>query len=140
MAEAEEIIIEKINRAFGGVKPVKNDYEVESWREFTDDWLEVNVDKFMYYSHEDELFLLPAFLCCLLRNFRTASQSSMYINIESTLREYSKHKVEDSFKFVLTDAQFKSIEEFIKHYRYNMSVNIDEEQWDKTLKNWKREQ
>ena len=139
MTEAEEIIIEEINHAFDDVKPVKNNYNVKSWHEFTDGWLEENADIFMYFSHEDELFLLPAFLCYLLRNFRTASQSSIYIKIESTLREYSKNKDVDSFKFALTNAQFRSIKKFIKHYRYNMPVNIDEDQWDKTLKDWKKE-
>ncbi len=139
MTESEEIIIEEINCAFNDVKQVKNNYDVESWCEFTDSWLEENTDKFMYFSHKDELFLLPAFLCYLLRNFRSASQSSMYIKIEGTLREYSKNKGVDSFKFALTNAQFRSIKKFIKHYRDNMPVNIDKDQWDKTLKDWKRE-
>jgi len=142
MAEAEEIIIDLINRAFDGIKPIVNDYQVESWREFTDEWIEENKDIFMYYSHDDELFLLPAFLCYLLRNFRTASQSTMYITIEGTLectlREYSKCTRKDCFKYSLTNAQFSAIKAFIKHCRYNMPVNIDKEQWGKILKGWKR--
>ena len=78
MSKTESIIEAKITKAFSGIKPKSYNFNFSAWPEFTDSWLEENEDLFLYHSHEDELFLLPAFLCYLLRNFRTTLDSVIY--------------------------------------------------------------
>ena len=138
MEKAESIIEEKIAKAFSDVKSLSHNLEYDSWRDIPDGWLEKNADLFLYYSNEDELFLLPAFLCYLLRNFRSSHQHTIYSHISGTLREYSKSKVAGCFKLSITNEQFFAIRAFIKHLRYNQPMNMDVEEWEKTLKDWVR--
>lgn len=138
MDQAEAIISEKIHAAFLEVRSVDNDSGFCEWQEISDTWIEENEDIFLYYSHKDELFLLPAFMCYLLRTAKQTPQSTIYEHISNTLREYSKNKTEVGFKNKLSNKQFSAVRAFIKHFTHNQNVNIDSEQWNKTLRDWTR--
>ena len=138
MNQAELLVAEKIRAAFKGVKPKADAYEFETWQEIPDSWLSANEDLFAYYSRTDELFLLPAYLCFLLRTDKDNPESQIYMNISNTLTEYSKEKSTSCFKNSLSDEQFSALKAFIKHFTHNKSDNLDLEQWNKTLSNWTR--
>ena len=138
MNQAELIVTEKISEAFNGVKPKTGAYDFESWQEIPDSWLSENEDIFAYYSHADELFLLPAYLCFLLRTDKDDPESQIYMNISNTLTQYSKEKTVSCFKNSLSVEQFSAVKAFLKHFTHNKSVNLDLEQWNKTLSNWTR--
>ena len=138
MKQAEQIVLEKIETAFSGVQSSDKSIEYCSWKQIPDKWIEENEKVFFYHSHPNAYFLLPAFLCYLLRNFESTLDSQIYMNIEGTLREYSKQKKEGSFKLRLDNAQFSAIKAFIKHYLNNQPVNIDRESWSKILESWVR--
>lgn len=138
MEQAEAIVAQQITDAFNGVATNEVGHTFKDWQEIPNSWIEENEDMFAYYSHSDELFLLPAYMCYLLRTDRSFPESTIYLNICNTLREYSKEKSNSCFKNRLTDQQFYAVRAFIKHFTHNKAVNLDLDQWAKTLSNWSR--
>ena len=123
MDQAESIVAEKIKTAFEGVKPSDGSYSYESWQEMPDTWLTENEDLFAYYSHADELFLLPAYMCYLLRTDKVNPESQIYMNISGTLTQFSKEKSSSCFKNSISIEQFSAVKAFIRHFTHNKSVN-----------------
>ena len=138
MSQSELHIINKIKLAFREVESVDAELCYKSWTKIPDEWILSNSELFAYYSHPNDMFLLPAFMCYLLRNFRDSLNSPIYMYIEGTLGAYSKEKNERSFKYKVSNAQFSAIAAFIKHYLHNQPCNIDRDSWEKNHKRWVR--
>lgn len=137
MRQAEQIVFEKIAHAFDGVSSTFNEFEFSRWQDIPDSWI-TKSDAFLFSGHDDERFLLPAFLGYLLRHIDTVENESTWLNIEMTLRAFSKEKKADSFKMKLTNNQFSAITAFIQHVAHNVAPDFDKADWLKTLESWQR--
>jgi len=132
MYQSKLHIIRDLKHTFKDVESTDTQFPYKSWFEIPDDWISSNSELFAYYSHPDEMFLLPAFMCYMLRNFDDSLYSSIYMHILGTLGEYSKEKKKGAFKYKINDAQFLAIGAFINYYRHK----TDDESWKRNSKRW----
>jgi hypothetical protein len=136
MDQSEERLINKISNSFSDVN-IESEYQ--SWMQIPDNWIENNVYVFEEANNVDKeiFYYLPAYMRYVLKTFRKNSQSMVYLKTLDTLSEYGKCKHELGVKYMLNNSQLKAVREFLKHLRYNQPANIDIEQLDRIIKNWK---
>lgn len=138
MSQSEEKIINQISDSFSDIN-IEGEYQ--SWMQILDNWIENNEYIFEEVNSDKAIFYLPAYMIYVLKTFRENHQSMVYLKTLEALSEYGKCKNKElsylNVKYILNDAQLKSVRAFLKHLRYNQPANIDIEWIVKIINNWK---
>ncbi|AVO51624.1 hypothetical protein [Ectopseudomonas mendocina] len=126
--KAEQFTSEKIALAFPEMKNL------------SDESIERNPYIFESLSACEAVELIPAYMVYALKNLRSNPGSMVYLQLITTINNYSKCKnpgdTHAGLWFILSVHQKKAMLAFLGHLANNQPANIDAHELNKIIKRW----